>query len=155
MNATDHPLADAHELFRIRIRQRLQEHAVDDAEHRRVRADAQGKRGEHRQREGALPSEHADCVADVPEELGQDGIVPLELAQGLNRTRGAKAPLSSRPPMSGRGTFRSPVSKSRSRPSGTSVAVVVLILAAVSSAATIVPARRAARVDPMLTLRVD
>lgn len=36
-----------------------------------------------------------------------------------------------------------------------SVVGVVLILAAVSSAATIVPARRAARVDPMLTLRVD
>ena len=35
------------------------------------------------------------------------------------------------------------------------IAGVVLVLAAVSAAATIVPARRAAGVDPMLTLRVD
>ena len=35
------------------------------------------------------------------------------------------------------------------------VAGVVLVLGAVSAAATVVPARRAARVDPMLTLRVD
>ena len=35
------------------------------------------------------------------------------------------------------------------------VAGVVLVLGAVTTAATIVPARRAARVDPMLTLRVE
>ena len=35
------------------------------------------------------------------------------------------------------------------------VAGVVLVLGAVIAAATVVPARRAARVDPMLTLRVD
>ena len=35
------------------------------------------------------------------------------------------------------------------------VAGVVLVLGAVTAAATVVPARRAARVDPMLTLRVD
>ena len=35
------------------------------------------------------------------------------------------------------------------------VAGVVLVLGAVTTAATVVPARRAARVDPMLTLRVE
>ena len=35
------------------------------------------------------------------------------------------------------------------------VAGIVLVLGAVSTAATVVPARRAARVDPMLTLRVE
>ena len=44
-------LAQVHDAVGFRIRQRTQQHAVDDAEDRRVRADAEAERQDERQRE--------------------------------------------------------------------------------------------------------
>ena len=60
------PLTHAHDRLGVRIRQRPEQHPVDDAEHRRVGADAERQRRQHRQGEGALPGERARRVADVP-----------------------------------------------------------------------------------------
>ena len=66
--AVPHP----HDRPGVRIRQRPEEQAVDDAEHRGVGPDAEGEDGERRQRESAVPGEHARRVADVSGQCVHD-----------------------------------------------------------------------------------
>ncbi len=49
--------------------QRLEQHRVDDAEHRCVGANPQRERKHRRQREARVPQERADAVADVLDDL--------------------------------------------------------------------------------------
>ena len=67
-------LTHPHDRVGIRIRERPQQHAVDDAEHRGVGADAECEGRQRRQRERALPGERAHGVADVSQE-GIHGVV--------------------------------------------------------------------------------
>jgi hypothetical protein len=56
------------ETIRIGERQRPQQRAVDDAEHRRGRADAEGERRDRDQRDPAHPDEAAQRVAEIVSE---------------------------------------------------------------------------------------
>src|SRR5262249_20958548 len=59
---------DSHQPVRLRIRQRFEQHRVDDAEDRRIGADPQGQR-EHRDGRNHLPLEqHSHRIANVFEE---------------------------------------------------------------------------------------
>ena len=98
---------DLHEAVRRADRQRAQQQTVDEAEERRVGADAEGERQRHDNGErGALP-EHSDRVAHVLREDVEPGqaallavhfaetVRPAELQEGLaSRVRGGEpAPL--------------------------------------------------------------
>jgi len=54
-------------------RWRLEEEAVDDAEHRRVHADAEGKRQGHHRGEAGAEAKGADGVAEVVRQSVQHG----------------------------------------------------------------------------------
>jgi hypothetical protein len=51
--------------LRLPVRQFAQQHAVDDAENRAVRADAQTERGQGDKREARFPQQHSRAVAQV------------------------------------------------------------------------------------------
>ena len=53
-----------HELVGVRVRQRAQEHGVDDGEHGDVGADAERERQQRRDGEGGLAHELTERVAD-------------------------------------------------------------------------------------------
>jgi hypothetical protein len=59
---------DHHHPLRLRVRERAEEDAVDDAEDRRVRPDAQRQRQHRHGREAGAPTEGAPGVADVLKE---------------------------------------------------------------------------------------
>jgi hypothetical protein len=59
----------ADQLVGVRVRQGLQQHAVNDAEDRRVRADAEGEREDGGRRETGLLPQHANGVAHVLQEI--------------------------------------------------------------------------------------
>ena len=63
-------MPDPHELVGVRIRQRLDQHRVDDAEDRRRRADAEREREHGGEREGGPPRQAAQRVA----QIAADGI---------------------------------------------------------------------------------
>ena len=85
-------LPDVHDGLGIRIRQRPQQHAVDDAEHRRVGADAQGEDTHHRGGEAGLAAQPAGGVAHVPPEVVQPAPAPDVARAFPNQRRIAQLP---------------------------------------------------------------
>ena len=77
------------EPLRFGIRQRTQQHAVDDAEDRGGRADADRQRQHGDRREHALPVEHAQPVSQVAQEIVEPGHAAL-VAQGVHRVGEAR-----------------------------------------------------------------
>ena len=69
-------LPDAHDALAVRIRQRPDQHAVDDAEHRGGDAGAQREDEHHRGREAGGPPEAADGVAQVAPEVVEPAPAP-------------------------------------------------------------------------------
>ena len=59
-----------HDAVRLRVRQRLQQHGVDDREDRRVGADADGERGQRDGGEPQIPPHRAEGVS----QIGNEGI---------------------------------------------------------------------------------
>ena len=59
---------DLHQLFRMSDRERAQHHGVDQAEDRRVGADAEGEREDGDQREAGAPAQHARRVAQIGDQ---------------------------------------------------------------------------------------
>ena len=59
------PAPDEHQAVRFRVRQRAQQHAANDAEHRRVRTDAEREQQDGADRETGPAPQHADGVAHV------------------------------------------------------------------------------------------
>ncbi len=59
---------EADELLGVRIRQRLDQHAIDHGEDRGVRADAQGQRQDDRKREPGTPPHAAHGLAQIAAE---------------------------------------------------------------------------------------
>ena len=68
---------DAHEAVGLRKRQRLEQHAVHDAEDRRVGADAERERDDRGEREGRRRAELSRGVADVVPEVVHEVAPPL------------------------------------------------------------------------------
>ena len=62
-------ILDADELVRLRVRQRVQQCRIDDAENRRCRSDAQGNRQHSDGGEAGRLAQHAQTVADVLPEV--------------------------------------------------------------------------------------
>ena len=60
-------MVNADELLRFLVRKRLQDDSVQDAEHRRVRADAKGQRQQHDRRELWRRQDRAQGVLQVEE----------------------------------------------------------------------------------------
>ena len=83
------PSPHAHEAIRVRVGQRIQQHAVHDAEDGRVRADAECQGDDHGQGEDRTGDEGSDGVANVPDDSSHglsswcafEGILPA--AAGL------------------------------------------------------------------------
>jgi hypothetical protein len=63
---------NAHEVFRILIRKRLQQHTVNHGEHCRGGADAQSNREDGHGREHAVAAERSECDAKVLPERSHD-----------------------------------------------------------------------------------
>ena len=68
---------DAHQAIGLRKRQRLEQHAVDDAEDRGVGADAERQRDDRGEREGRRGAKLSRGVADVVPEVVHDVAPPL------------------------------------------------------------------------------
>src|SRR5262249_3490939 len=82
-------LPQVHDAVGFGIRQRAQEYAVDDAENRRVRADAEAER----QHEGESEARHAGDISDRDTEFvdhAAPGSYLLSLRDGSNRARTAR-----------------------------------------------------------------
>ena len=62
-------LADQHQPIAVGVGQRLQEHAVDDAEDRGVRADPEPEGQDREQREAAVLEERAHAEAQIVQQL--------------------------------------------------------------------------------------
>jgi hypothetical protein len=79
-------LPQVHNAVGFGIRERAQEHAVDDAENRRVGADADRQREDRHRGEAGMTAQRAQAVADVAREM-LDGagaeLVPRSLAHLL------------------------------------------------------------------------
>ena len=72
-------MPDPHELVGVRIRQRLDQHRVDDAEDRSGRADAEREREHGSEREGGPPQQAAQRVAQIAAERVEE-VVELHAA---------------------------------------------------------------------------
>src|SRR2546421_8549747 len=72
------------ELLRMNIGQRLQKHAIDDAEDRGVRADAQRERHNGHQGKAGIFTQHARGVAQVLEEFIEPKRAPLVASNFAN-----------------------------------------------------------------------
>src|SRR5690606_5285483 len=82
---------ELHHPLRADVGKRIQQHAVDDAEDDARRGNAQGERGDRRQREGRAPANLAERVADVRQDRGHRDVRwtrprPLPLATLINRS---------------------------------------------------------------------
>ena len=66
-----HDLVDAHQRFRIGIRQRPEEHAVDDAEHRAGGADPERQRQDRDRGEPRALGQLADRIPRVPQHVSE------------------------------------------------------------------------------------
>ena len=64
-------MPDPHELVGVRIRQRLDQHGVDDAEDRRGRADAERQREDRSDGEGWLLPQHARGIPQVHPDIAE------------------------------------------------------------------------------------
>ena len=58
-------LVEAHELARLLVRQRGEQHRLKDAEYRRRAADPQGERGDHNGREAGTPPQLSNRVPEI------------------------------------------------------------------------------------------
>jgi hypothetical protein len=65
---------DPHEPVRLVERQRAQQHGIDDAEDRRVRADAEGKDGDDRERERRRAQQNPEAIAEVGDERAHERV---------------------------------------------------------------------------------
>ena len=63
---------DAHQSVGLRVRQRLEQHAVHDAEDRGVRADAECQRQHRHGGERRRPPEHAQRIRDILAEIREE-----------------------------------------------------------------------------------
>src|SRR5262245_6041142 len=79
--------AEHHHAFRLRIGQRTQQYGVDDAEDRRVRADAECERENGDESEHSIFSEHPHAVTQVLNHL----ILPSLWLHTERITEGAQA----------------------------------------------------------------
>jgi hypothetical protein len=61
-------LGQRHDFFGLRIRQRMEKHAVDHAEDGRGAGDAEGERDERREGEAGILQQHSNPVAKIGEE---------------------------------------------------------------------------------------
>jgi hypothetical protein len=84
------PLADGDEAIGIRIRQRTEQHGIEDAEDRRVRADAEGERHERDRREAGRAPQQPRGVANVPPEVDQQA---RRTVRGRRQRRGGARPI--------------------------------------------------------------
>ncbi len=84
------PVPDAHQLVLILEGKRFQEHAIDDAENGRRRADPEREREDSHGREPGSLAEHARANPHIPTELLEEaysaGIAGF-LAQRVDRTK--------------------------------------------------------------------
>ena len=75
MNARERRLRrlveQAHDAFRFFERQGPQQHGVDDAEHRGVRAKSERKHANHREGERRSAGENPDAVSDVSNQCAK------------------------------------------------------------------------------------
>src|SRR4029079_16903189 len=91
------------ELLRALVRQRLQEHRIDDAEHRTVGADAEAQREHDEEREGRAAQGGLQRIADVlehglePRFLTKDKQGVRERPQRAKENRGGRASVESVP----------------------------------------------------------
>ena len=69
-----HDFAHRHEPLRLAVRQRLQQHAVDDGEHGGRGAERQSERPDHGPDVQAIAAEAAEDVAEVEEDMAHDGL---------------------------------------------------------------------------------
>ena len=63
-------MIDRDEAVGLPIRERAQEHGIDDAEDRRVRADPEPEREDHDGREGGTLDESAKGIAKIAHRAG-------------------------------------------------------------------------------------
>ena len=93
-------LVHAHQAIRRLVRQRTQEHRVDDGKDRRAPCDAESERDHGGGREAGLTSEQADAVTDVAAQI--DEPAPRQPDRGRQRSKdlapvpGAGAPRRAR-----------------------------------------------------------
>ena len=78
-------LADQHQPIAVGVGQRLQEHAVDDAEDRGVRADPEPERQDREQREAAVLEQRAHAEAQVVQQLVDHWM--MSLVSRLDRSK--------------------------------------------------------------------
>ena len=64
------PMVQDHQVVRVRIRQRPQQHRFDDGKNRDVRADTQGEREDRRGAERRFAHDHPERVAEIVEQHG-------------------------------------------------------------------------------------
>ena len=84
-------LSQGHDAVGFGIRKRAQEHAVDDAENRGVRADAESEREHERDGKSRHAGQIPERDADVVDHLVLSLLDIIEFAEGSNRARSERA----------------------------------------------------------------
>jgi hypothetical protein len=87
LTADRHPVVDAHELVGVRIGQGLDQHAVHDAKHRGIRADAERQREHNRQHEPGMGADQACGLSRSAQDVlrERDSVHPVDLLADQRR----------------------------------------------------------------------